>query len=247
MSLFSITAKASGWKALISSLRCVGDEASFKITNDGLEFYCMDASHVSVISMVWEKENMNELTLDAEDKIIGFRTDDLDKIFKRFAADDIVRISQENNNPNLYITSKSKKFDVRTLNVSGTDKRLIPKFDTSVSVSLTPDSLKKSISDVSVFSDENVHFISDGNMMYLESTDQAGKCKSNIDSTSMSISKNADTSYDCTNIMNIISAIVGLCDSVTVSYSTEKPILLEFAITDAGIMRYYLAAKIIGG
>jgi len=88
MALFSITAKATGWKAIISSLRCVGEAASFVITNEGLEFYCMDASHISVISMKWRKENMEELTLDVENKTVGFRTDDLDKIFKRFDASD---------------------------------------------------------------------------------------------------------------------------------------------------------------
>ena len=245
MVLFSITAKAAGWKAIISSLRCVGEEASFVITNEGLEFYCMDASHISVISMKWTKENMEELTLDVENKTVGFRTDDLDKIFKRFDANDDVRISQKDDNPFLHITSKNKNFDVRTLDVDTTNTKLLPKFNGTVSVSITPDNLKKSINDVSVFANENVHFISNNGMVYLQSSDAAGKCKSNIDSKNINISEDADTNYDASNIIDIISAIGTLCDNVTVKFSNRKPILLEFEITSSGIMRYYLAPKVI--
>jgi len=83
MMLFSITAKATGWKAIISALKNSSDEAQFKVNNNGVQFYGAPQGNPFVVSMIWNKSNLNDLTLDAE-KNIGFRTDDFDKILKRF-------------------------------------------------------------------------------------------------------------------------------------------------------------------
>lgn len=246
MSLFSITAKASGWKAVISALRCVGEETAFKITNDGIEFYCIDPSHISMIMMKWEKQNMGDLTLDVPERVIGFRTDDLDKIFKRFSPDDTVRISQDENKPNLHITSKNKTFDIKLIDTSVVKDKKIPELNHTVSFSLSPDELKKSISDVSLFVNDTVHFVSSDGMVCLQSSDpQTGQCKSDVNLTDISIIQDTDTKYDTSKVNEILSAIGGLCDNVTISYSNQKPILLEFYITDAGIMNYYLAPRVI--
>jgi len=247
MSLFSITAKATGWKAVISALRCVGEETSFKITNDGIEFYCINPSHISMIMMKWEKQNMGDLTLDVPERVIGFRTDDLDKIFKRFTADDTVRISQDENKPILHIESKNKTFDIKLIDTSVVEKKPIPELRHTVSFSLSPDELKKSISDVSLFVNDDVRFVSSGEgMVCLQSSDpQTGECKSDVNLTDISIIQDTDTKYDTSKVNDILSAIGTLCDNIIISYSNQKPILLEFEIIDAGVMNYYLAPRVI--
>lgn len=247
MSLFSITAKASGWKAVISALRCIGEESSFEVTSEGLKFYSIDTIHINVLSMIWKKENMEELSISGQDKKLGFRTDDLDKIFKRFAADDIITISQESDNGYLHIQSKNKTFDIRTLDGSvfdGTD--MMPKIDFDVTGTILPDDFKKSITDVSVFDDTNIHFITEKGTIHLKSEDQAGKCKSEMNVKNVTILKDSDTRYDTSNIIDVLSAVSTLCSKIKINYSTDKPILLEFEINDAGVMQYFLAHKTSG-
>ena len=239
MAIFSITAKAAGWKAIISALRNLNEEASFQISNEGLEFHCMDASKISLLTMHWEKQNMGELTLDA-DRTIGFRTDDIDKIFKIFAAEDVVTISMIQENL-IHIVLKNRSWDVKTVSSEVLDDfKEEPQINHTVSISLKPDYLKKLISDVSVFAD-TAHFVAGNGMVYLQSKGDGGQSKSQIEADEITISKDAESKYNTTNISQMLFAVGALCDSITVFFSHKKPILLEFKINDIGILRYYLA------
>jgi len=238
MTIFSITAKAAGWKAIISALRNLNEEASFQISNGGLEFHCMDASKISLLTMHWERQNMDELTLDAN-RTIGFRTDDIDKIFKIFAADDVVTISMIQENL-IHIVVKNRSWDVKTVSSEVLDDFKEPQINHTVSISLKPDYLKKIIYDVSVFAD-TAHFVAGNGMVYLQSKGDGGQSKSLIETDEITISKGANSKYNTTNISQMLFAVGALCDGITVFFSHKKPILLEFEINDIGILRYYLA------
>jgi|APSaa5957512535_1039671.scaffolds.fasta_scaffold05746_5 DNA polymerase III sliding clamp (beta) subunit (PCNA family) len=244
MSLFSITAKASGWKAIISALKNSSEEAQFEITNDGIKFYGAPPGNAFIVSMLWEKQNLNELTLDAE-KIVPFRTDDIEKIFKRFSVDDIVTVSQKQDGL-ISITSGKRSWDLRTLyGGAATDSPKEPNFEYAISFALNPTILKDMLADVAVFA-KFVHFVAKDGVLALESTEDAGKAKSYMDILDSSqISEEADTEYSLEYIGDVMSAVSTLSTSVQVSFSHQKPMLMEFEIPNAGTLRFHLGPLLV--
>ena len=256
MSLFSITAKAAGWKAIISALKNSSEEAQFKVSNDGVQFYGAPQGNPFIVSMIWSKNNLNELTLDAE-KIIGFRTDDIDKIFKRFCTDDVVTISQKEEGY-ISISSGNRSWDLRVIDSSMVRKFNEPKLPHTVLLSVNPTDLKNILADVAVFS-KTAHFVaskkqianngeikSDEPVVYLNSTDDSGKARSQFTPhTIIEITEDATAEYNLDYINDIVSAVYSLSSSVKISFSNQKPILFEFEIIDAGVLRYYLAGLAI--
>lgn len=238
MSVFSITAKVTGWKAIVAALRNSNEEAAFKITNEGIQFYGTTPGNWFIISLLWERKNLNELTLDAE-KVIGFRTDDLDKIFKRFGNDDTITISQkEETDGYITIAAKERTWQLRTIHSDMVDKLKEPKVDYAVSFVVPPTQLKDTLADVAVFS-KTANFVSENNTIHLEAETDSGKAKSQFNGITTSI--DAKSEYSLEHIGDIMSAVCAVSESIKVSYSQDKPLLLEFDILHTGTLRYHLA------
>ena len=244
MSLFSITAKAAGWKAIISALKNSSEEAQFKVSNNGVQFYGAPQGNPFIVSMIWDKNNLNELTLDAE-KIIGFRTDDFDRILKRFGVDDTITVSQSKEDY-ISISSGSRSWDLRTIDSSVIKEFKEPNLEYTVSLSINPIELKNILSDVAVFS-KTAFFVAENGLVHLKSSGDSGKAKSQVltNNDTIKIIKDANTEYNLDYINDVMSAVYALSSSVKISFSNQKPILLEFEIIDAGILRYYLAPLVV--
>ncbi len=243
MTLFSITAKASGWKAIISALKNSNEEAQFHINNDGVRFYGAPPGNWFIVSMLWEAKNLNELTLDSE-KTIPFRTDDAEKIFKRFLPDDTVTVSQKQDGY-ITITSENRSWDLRTLHEGSASKAKEPNMDYTVSFTILPTKLKDILADVAVFA-KTARFVAEDGSISLQSSDDAGKAISQIQHNAGStVSEDADTEYSLEYIGDVMSAVSALSSSVKVSFSHQKPMLMEFEINNAGTLRYHLASILV--
>lgn len=238
MAVFSITAKVVGWKAIIAALRNASEEASFKITNEGIRFYGTTPGNWFIISLLWERKNLNELTLDVE-RTIGFRTDDFDKILKRFGDDDTITIAQKQENDGyISITAKDRSWDLRTIHSEMINELKEPKVDYTVSFAIPPTQLKDALADVAIFS-ENVKFVSDNGTVHLESSNESGKAKTVL--TGIVTDQTITSKYSLEYIAVIMSAVCAVSQSIKVSYSHQKPLLLEFDIINTGTLRYHLA------
>lgn len=238
MALFSITAKAAGLKAIISTLKNSSEEAQFKINNDGVQFFSAPQGNPFMVIMLWEKNNLDELTLDAE-QIIGFRTDDIDKIFKRFTSDDHITISQKEK-AHISIKSNNRLWDLRAVSSSMLPDFQVPHIEFDGSFCVDPTELKDTLADVAVFSD-TARLVADNGRIHFESSDDSGNARSQLSITNEIIPKDANTRYNLDYLNDVISAVYLICESVKISFSDKKPILLEFMIKDAGTLRYYLA------
>ena len=87
---------------------------------------------------------------------------------------------------------------------------------------------------------------SDEPVVYLNSTDDSGKARSQFTPhTIIEITEDATAEYNLDYINDIVSAVYSLSSSVKISFSNQKPILFEFEIIDAGVLRYYLAGLAI--
>ena len=79
------SAKTTGseeWKAVISAVSTLVEEATFEATVEGISFRGMDPSHVALIDINWPNTAFEKYECDGDIKF-GVRIDEFSKLIKR--------------------------------------------------------------------------------------------------------------------------------------------------------------------
>jgi len=242
MTVFSITAKAAGWKALSHALSSLNEEAFFEITTDGIKTSIIDLAHVTILSLFWKKENIDEYTLDAEQKI-GFRADDLYRIMKRFSVDDTITV-QYTEEKKIRISQGKRVFNMSTINAEMLNTSPVPKIDFDVVIDCIIKDVKTALDDALIFSDDLFTLSTKDKEFFMNVKDQSGDSTSSIE---CNIIKSADisTTYGLEYISNMINIISPYTDKINISYSKNKPVKMVFNIDNSVDITFYVAPKVL--
>jgi len=85
------------WKAIVSTLQNLTEEASFDVDSSGVRFRAMDPSHIALIDLVWEAGGFEKFEFrgkEGEKDRFAVRIEDFAKIIKRADRNDSVTISR---------------------------------------------------------------------------------------------------------------------------------------------------------
>ena len=85
------------WKAIVSTLQNLTEEASFDVDSSGVRFRAMDPSHIALIDLVWEAGGFEKFEFRGkagEKDRFAVRIEDFAKIIKRADRNDSVTISR---------------------------------------------------------------------------------------------------------------------------------------------------------
>lgn len=89
------SAKTSGsdeWKAILSAISTLVEEATFEATSEGITFRGMDPSHVALIDISWPNSAFEKYESDGDIKF-GVRIDEFSKLIKRAEKSEPIEIS----------------------------------------------------------------------------------------------------------------------------------------------------------
>lgn len=243
---FKITSKVKGWKAIIAVLATLSNEDSvFQLRQDGIFFKAYSNGKYMIAFFLWQKENHTTYEI-SEEKEIGFKLVDFEKILNRFDKDNEVTVTQENEDPSiLKIQSGQKEFQMRLLNpqalnfpdrLSGLDYTHL--FDVPVQ------DFKAAIEDVAVFAEFLQMKVEDGNLTVRSYRDQFGKYKGILKS---GLEGNIESYYSVEFVINIIKAVEKFTETVSCEFGNyPKPFYMKITIPDVGIIDYYIAAIMKG-
>ena len=148
------SAKTSGseeWKAVISAVSTLVEEATFEATVEGISFRGMDPSHVALIDINWPNTAFERFECDGDIKF-GVRIDEFSKLIKRADKNNAIEISITDDNMLLVTIGKNKKYKMRLIESSASDTPL-PKIPYDTKISLTSSVFDKILGDVQVVSD----------------------------------------------------------------------------------------------
>ena len=108
------TNSADGWKAVISAISTLVEEATFEATVEGISFRGMDPSHVALIDINWPNSAFEKYNCDSDIKF-GVRIDEFSKLIKRSDKSDSIEINISDDNMLLVTIGKNKKYKMRLL------------------------------------------------------------------------------------------------------------------------------------
>ena len=234
------------WKAIISAISTLVEEATFEATVEGVSFRGMDPSHVALIDISWPNSAFEKYSCDGDIKF-GVRIDEFSKLIKRAEKSDGIEINISDDNMLRVSIGKNKKYKMRLIESSASDTPL-PKISYDSKITLLSSRLDKILGDIDVVSDYLSIKTTPKNVEYSGKGD-AGEAAINLEKNDeelqdISVSQESSGTYSLEYLDPIVKAVGGTADSIICEFSTEKPLRIEFKVANIGRIHFYLAPRV---
>jgi proliferating cell nuclear antigen len=236
------------WRAVISAISTLVDEATFEATVEGISFRGMDPSHVALIDIHWPNSAFEAYECDTALKF-GVRVDEFSKMIRRADKKDAVEITVGDDSM-LHIkisNSYRKEYKMRLIESSASSTPL-PKLTFNSKVVLTAGAFDKILSDVQVIS-EYISIESEPKKVEFSGKGDSGEANIILDSGSegleeLSIQEGSKATYSLDYLSKITKAVSIVGGSIAAEYSSKMPLRLEFRVANVGRIHFYLAPRV---
>jgi proliferating cell nuclear antigen len=243
------SAKTSGseeWKAVISAISTLVEEATFEATVEGISFRGMDPSHVALIDISWPNTAFERYECDGDIKF-GVRIDEFSKLIKRADKSNPIEINISDDNMLLVTIGKNKKYKMRLIESSASDTPL-PKIPYDTKISLSSSSFDKVLGDVQVVSD---YLTIDATEPQAEFSGKGDSGEVNIvlekskdELTELNVKADSSGTYSLEYLNPIVKAVGSSVETITCEFSSSKPLRIEFKVANIGRIHFYLAPRV---
>ena len=264
---FTITKTSEIWKSISSAIMTIIDEALFDASPQGITFRSMDPSHIALIDINWPSSAFEKYHCDSTIKF-GVRIDEFAKIIKRANANDSIEIGVALDNSSLNIKTQSdgsylRNYKMRLIESTGNTSPLPQMtFDSKIVIGIA--TLDKILSDVGAISEKITIDSSSGGISTNKKTvifsgdsdrgearvtmdvDDDNNNKSKVELLEeITVKENSKSTYNIDFISKIIRAIGHQSSNlVTIEYSSNKPLRLEFLLSGIVKLQFYLAPRV---
>ena len=243
------SAKTSGseeWKAVISAVSTLVEEATFEATVEGISFRGMDPSHVALIDIKWPNTAFEKYECDGDIKF-GVRIDEFSKLIKRADKNNAIEINISDDNMLLVTIGKNKKYKMRLIESSASDTPL-PKIQYDSKISLTSSIFDKILGDVQVVSDYLTVNTTESQAEFSGKGD-SGEVniileKNKDELTELDAKTDSSGTYSLEYLNPIIKAVGTAVETITCEFSSAKPLRIEFKVANIGRIHFYLAPRV---
>ncbi len=237
------------WKNLLAAISTLIEEADFNATPDGIKLRSMDPSHVAMVDFEWRKTAFEEYTCQEPTKI-RVNIASMLRLLKRVSSDEILEMLYDEKTRKLNLTLKGKmmrKFTIPTLDPAQ-EEVPTPKITFNSKVKLTTSTFRDIIDDVQAVSD-NVRLETTPEKLIAAATTELSSAVIELEKASdmlieLDVREPSKATYNLNYLSEITKAGASTSEIVTVEFSSNMPIRLEFDIPQQGRLSYYLAPRI---
>ena len=237
------------WKNLLAAISTLIEEADFNATPDGIKLRSMDPSHVAMVDFEWQKTAFEEYTCQEPTKI-RVNIASMLKLLKRVGSDEILEMLYDEKTRKLNLTLKGKmmrKFTIPTLDPAQ-EEVPTPKITFNSKVKLTTSTFRDIIDDVQAVSD-NVRLETTPEKLTAAARTELSSAVIELEKASemlieLDVKEPSKATFNLNYLSEITKAGASAAEIVTVEFSSNMPIRLEFDIPQQGRLSYYLAPRI---
>jgi len=234
------------WKAILTAIHEIVEDAMFLCTDDGIIFRGMDPSHVSLLDITFPKSSFEEL--ESTTSFFGVRTEDFKNIFAAANNNDTLELRIENKdklqiliNGNLSMTFTLNLLDISEVNTP------VPKLNSKSKMGLTSIALTKIVTNLEKISD-NITVKSFSDRVEFSGRGDSGEIKidlltSSPDLETISSDEESTSVYSLEYMAKIVRSIGRASKAVNMEYSSKCPMHIEFDMPSNAKVNYYLAPK----
>lgn len=242
-----VLADATYLKDSVTVISDLVNEARFKITKEGVELIAMDPANVAMVIFKLLSSCFVEYDVP-ENKEIALNLANLKQILKRANASDILSLELvENSKLKLQLKSDTvRTFSIPLIDVEEREQR-IPNLQFPISIALPSSSLTNVVDDVSIVA-ESVSFSVDNDKFIVSAEGDLSKANIEIsgsDETSIKseTKANVKSKYSIEYLKKMVQA-GKLADKVSVFFSQDYPLKLEYKVIDKLLISFILAPRV---
>ena len=246
MEFYAKTNTSDEWKAVISSITTLVEEATFEATVEGITFRGMDPSHVALIDISWPNSAFEKYNCDSDIKF-GVRVDEFSKVIKRAEKKESIEISISDDNMLQILIGKNKKWSMRLIEGSASDTPL-PKISYDSKIGLSSSTFDKILGDIDVVSDYLSIKTATNNAEFSGKGD-SGEAVINFEKgmqglEEITVNQECTGTYSLEYLNPIVKAMGSTSDSIICEFSSGKPLRIEFKVSNIGRIHFYLAPRV---
>jgi proliferating cell nuclear antigen len=237
------------WKQIVDALATLLTEAHFRVSESGISLRQLDSSKAAMVDLALPSGIFQEYSCKGEHDIcLGI--DELAKVSKRMTGDEHLEFNldeSENRFEIRMVGQANRVFKLQRLTPPD-DQTKKPGIQFDVKAELLADTFKQAIKDIGVVSShvkitaepEQLSFAGEGdtgeaNVALTTKGDAPALFQLEVSGKSMAM-------YALNYLAEISKAIAS--DSLMLQFTSNKPMMLEFAIAEAGSISFVLAPRV---
>jgi proliferating cell nuclear antigen len=245
-------------KKIIDSVKDLVETANWDCSSGGMALQAMDASHVSLVSLLLRSDGFEQYRCD-RNLSLGINMGSMTKILKCASNDDIITLKSEDDSDSVTFMFESPKqdrvceYEMKLMDIDS-EHLQIPEANHEAIVKLPAQEFNRICRDLSSISESVVITVNKEGVKFHASGELGNgnitlKPSSSVDDESeknavvIELQETVCLTFALRFLCNFTKA-TPLSDSVTLSMSKDVPLVVEYRIGESGYIRYYLAPKI---
>ena len=237
------------WKNLIGALATIVDEASFDANAEGINLRAMDPSHVAMVDFEWPKIIFEEYVCDEPTKLC-INVSEMLKLLRRVEGNESINLELEEKTAKLKMTLKNKYsrvFRMATLETS-TEEVPTPKISFNSTIKITTTCMRNAVDDASTVSD-HIQFETTDDKFIITASGYLGSVTIDVGKESeeilgFDVKEASKAMFSLSYLSEMIKSASKVSDIVTIEFSKDMPVRLNFELPQSGRLQYYLAPRI---
>jgi proliferating cell nuclear antigen len=251
-------AQAAVLKKILDAIKDLVTDANFDCSSSGISLQAMDSSHVSLIHLMLKAGGFAKYRCDRAISL-GINLDAMSKILKCAGNDDVVTIKAGEDDDSVTFVFESPKhdkmseFQLKLLDINS-DRLGIPDVKYQCAVSMSAAEFQRICRDLTILGTDSVTIdatkgsvkfsvsgdLGSGNITCLQNTD----VDSDSDQATIIDLKEPVSLGFALRYLNSFAKATALSGAVSLSMSSDVPLVVEYTMEDLGSLRFYLAPKI---
>jgi proliferating cell nuclear antigen len=236
-------------KDMANAISILVDEATFQITPEALRLRAMDPSRVAMVDFEWPKTVFDEYVCTEPSKMC-LNISEMLKLLKRAGKEEYVELAldEKTGRLQLRITGKYTRTFTMPLLEASEEEVPTPKITFNVRAKATTEGLRRALEDAELVSD-HVRIEADGEKLVFQAAgDLMGatiELKKGSDALlDLEAKEPSKATFSLNYLSEIVKAASPTSDIVTLEFSTDMPIKLDFQQAREGKLVFYLAPRI---
>ena len=233
---------------MLAAISTLIEEADVTASLDGIKLRSMDPSHVAMVDFEWNKSAFQEYTCLQPTKIRLNVTDIVKKL--RGAGQEPLEMAYDDSTRKMNMVIKGKwktTFTLPTLD-PGDEEVPTPKIAFNTKIKMISSSFKDIIDQIQTVSD-NVKFETTTEKFIAEAITELSGARIELEKGSdvlleLEVKEPCKATFNLNYLSEISKAGSSAAELVTLEFSTNMPVKLEYEMPQQGRLLYYLAPRI---
>ena len=236
------------WKAIAAAVKTLVEEATFEANAEGLTFRAMDPSHVALVDLSLPNSSWTAFECSKPFKF-SVRVEDLVKTIARGDSKDSLEIreTEEDAVSFTFLNGYKREFTIHLIESTAASAPL-PKLEFETKATVTKTILEKVLGDMNVVADQVTIQATKEKIVFSGKSDvgkaEVALAKNDADVLKMESTADSKATFSIEYINSILKAL-SVADTVELSYSSKKPLMLNFTLNSQGArLVFWLAPRV---